>query len=163
MYKTLLKIAAILSLLAATTLGQETPQVQVKAELQPQSSQEVDLVVRAKIAPGLHIYAQTQPKPFLATKFTVKSNPAIESVGEFVANKAPLMLRHESLGAELHEHETRWNGDLEFGSQVNLQTPTWSSKAACSHRLVKQIDVSRRRRTRSRRRLRFPPHHPAHC
>ena len=105
MYKTLLKIAAMLSLLAATAVGQEKPQVQVEAELQPQSSREVELIVRAKVASGLHIYAQTQPKPFLATKFNVEPNPAIESVGEFVANKPPLMLRHEGLGAELHEHE----------------------------------------------------------
>lgn len=117
MYKTFLNIAAILSLLAATALGQEAKQVQVDARLQPQSSREVDLIVRAKIEPGLHIYAQTQPKPFLATKLTVKPHPAIESVGTFVASRAPLMLQHESLGVELHEHE----GEVEWRSRIRLR------------------------------------------
>ena len=116
MYQTFLKLAAILSLLAANAIGQETPQVQIDAELQPQSAQEVDLVIRARIAPGLHIYAQTQPKPFLATRLTVNASPAIESVGQFVVNKAPLMLRHEGLGTELHEHE----GEVEWRSRIRL-------------------------------------------
>lgn len=116
MCKPLLRIVTILSLFAANVLGQESPPVRITAELEPRSSVEVDLVVRAKIEPGLHIYAQTQPKPFLATQLNVQPQPAIESVGEFVASKKPLVMRHKSLDVELHEHEH----DVEWRSRLRL-------------------------------------------
>ena len=94
--------------------------VSISAKLNRVATHEAELVVTAQIAQGLHIYAQSQPKPFLATKLHVDPSTAIVSVGEFKPSRAPLVLKHEKLGVELHEHENtiQWTAKVRLAESV---------------------------------------------
>ncbi|MEM6472088.1 MAG: thioredoxin family protein [Planctomycetota bacterium] len=78
----------------------------VSAELASTGGQTAELRVTAQIAEGLHIYAASQPKPFLASRIDVTEDiPGVQSIGEFHSDREPLRLRHEQLGVDLHEYE----------------------------------------------------------
>ncbi|MEM9367986.1 MAG: cytochrome c biogenesis protein CcdA [Planctomycetota bacterium] len=101
---------------AQTQAIDRQPDVRVSASI-AQESDRTQLVITATIKEGLHIYAQSQPKPFLATNIEVIQTSAnIASVGEFVANHTPILLHHEQLDVELHEFEgtVQWRADLEI-------------------------------------------------
>ena len=80
--------------------------VAIAATIERTSPLQAELVITAKIADGLHIYAQSQPKPFLATKIsTAESSVGIRAVGEFKADRPPARIHHPQLKIELHEFE----------------------------------------------------------
>ena len=122
----ILRVIPILALSLATSvsLGQESKtlaDVSVDAKIHRTQAGQAELVVSAKIVDGLHIYAQSQPKPFLATKIEVINLPdQIESVGEFTADQEPVLIRHESLDVELHEYEgtVHWRAPLTIRRNV---------------------------------------------
>ena len=115
-------LAIVLACMAtsATFAQSSIPQVRIKARLERQSDSQATLIIQANIADGLHIYAQSQPKPFLATKFSVDDSEYVKSVGEFLPSKSPLMLRNEKLGVDLHEHEGEviWKSTLELADDA---------------------------------------------
>lgn len=109
---------SLLSVGSSIAQKQDNPQqVEISAQISRVAPDEAELVITAKIQPGLHIYAQSQPKPFLATKINVKSSDQIRSVRPFVPSKEPVILKHEKLGAELHEHE----GTISWRSRLQLK------------------------------------------
>ncbi|KAA1261294.1 Thiol:disulfide interchange protein DsbD precursor [Rubripirellula obstinata] len=113
-----------LALTTSVVLGQESDtwaDVNVSATIEQTKTGEAELVVTAKVFDGLHIYAQSQPKPFLATKIAITDLPdRIESVGEFVADRKPILVQHESLGIELHEFEgtVQWRAPLTIRDEL---------------------------------------------
>lgn len=80
------------------------------------------LIVTANVAEGLHIYAQSQPKPFLATKIRIDESESFESSGNFLAQRDPILIRHNSLDVELHEFEGQisWEVPLQFADGVDV-------------------------------------------
>lgn len=82
------------------------------------------LVVTANVADGLHIYAQSQPQPFLATKITVSENDQYRASGEFLPTRQPILIHHESLNVDLHEFEGEisWEVPLQIADGVDLGT-----------------------------------------
>jgi suppressor for copper-sensitivity B len=72
--------------------------------------------LRADIANGFHIYAQSQPRPFLATRITVPESPAVRVSGAFNPSRPPKIVKHPTLGVELHEYEGQvtWTAPVEF-------------------------------------------------
>ncbi len=128
---TALLLLAFGFLLAPLSLSaqEEQPNVSVSAELVVgDNNTHGELIVTANIKEGLHIYAQSQPKPFLATRFTVEENPQVQVTGEFVAERAPILLTHESLGAQLHEFEgtIRWKAPVTISNDADLNNLTIS-------------------------------------
>lgn len=126
----MLRFLTLLLTVLATSQGlraqllTEAPQVQVDATVERLSATEADLIVTARIAEGLHIYAQSQPKPFLATKFTVEDELAgVASVGDFTSSAEPLRHQHDKLGVELHEHQgtVRWRARIQLADSVPKQ------------------------------------------
>lgn len=121
----LLSIALLGSLLAAfigqptshvsaAGLDPNTPDLVLTSEIE-QDGSVTTLVLTAEISPGLHIYAQSQPKPFLAAKFDiVTQSPSVIALGEFVPTREPILVRHPQLGHELHEYEDQiqWRSEL---------------------------------------------------
>ncbi|QEG21052.1 protein-disulfide reductase DsbD family protein [Mariniblastus fucicola] len=83
---------------------------------------EAKLVVTAHIPEGLHIYAQTQPKPFLATRISVDSSEDVRLTEEFRPVRSPIVIRHKSLKIELHEfeHEISWEAPIEISAGVDV-------------------------------------------
>lgn len=116
MYKMLTTYLTVFFLAAVANAQKPLQPVEIQSYIRSLAPNEAELVIRANIATGLHIYAQSQPKPFLATKFAVETTPEVTSVGEFVPSKEPLRMRHEDLGVELHEHE----GNVEWRARVRL-------------------------------------------
>ncbi len=53
-----------------------------------------ELSVTATVRDGYHIYAMSQPKPFLATKIVVDPSNQIELLGSFRASRPPNVHRH---------------------------------------------------------------------
>jgi len=103
--------------LAAPCRGQlnEQPDVVVSAAILNTGNQPA-LQITAKIRDGLHIYAQSQPRPFLATRIAISETPGIELTGPFTADQEPIRLRHEQLDVELHEFENTvvWTAPLKL-------------------------------------------------
>ena len=87
-------------------------------------SEQARLVITANVAEGLHIYAQSQPKPFLATKITVAENDQIKVAGQASPLRDPHLVRNESLNVNLHEFEGQisWEVPLSIASGVDLKT-----------------------------------------
>ena len=107
MYRQITTLLLLLvGVVSATADEPMNAHVEISAAIQPIDDHQAELLITGKIADGLHIYAQSQPKPFLATKFNVTeaSSDSI-SVGDFVADRKPIKIQHESLGVELHEFE----------------------------------------------------------
>ncbi len=82
------------------------------------------LVVTANIRDGLHIYAQTQPKPFLATAISVVDSDAYEIGGEFHPTRSPMVLNHHSIDVELHEFEQSisWEAPIKVRSGADIES-----------------------------------------
>ncbi len=74
------------------------------------------LSVTADIESGFHIYAQSQPRPFLATRITVAESRVVRVTGVFTPSRPPKIIRHPTLGVELHEYEGQvtWTTPVEF-------------------------------------------------
>ncbi len=93
-----------------------------------------ELSVTATVRNGYHIYAMSQPKPFLATRIVVDPSSEIEFLSPFQPSRRPHVQRHESIDVELHEYEgdVTWSapfkilgsvdpGDLVMTGQVSAQ------------------------------------------
>ena len=87
-------------------------------------SEQARLVITANVAEGLHIYAQSQPKPFLATKFTVAQSDQVKVAGEIRPLRDPIRIYNESLKVDLHEFEGQisWEVPLQIAAGVDLRT-----------------------------------------
>lgn len=109
-----------ITLIATLAIAQESKtdaDVTVSATIEWTENSNADLVVTAKIADGLHIYAQSQPKPFLASKIDVTAqSDQVAFIGDFTADRQPIRLDHESLGVELHQYEgtVQWRAPIKF-------------------------------------------------
>jgi thiol:disulfide interchange protein DsbD len=114
----------LLVLVALTSLHAQSEQVAdvaVTAKLERSDANHAELVIIAQIADGLHIYAQSQPKPFLATKIsTAASSTGITAVGDFIADRKPIQIRHPQLNTDLHEYE----GTVQWRATVVLADNT---------------------------------------
>ena len=68
--------------------------VTVRAELKAGESERTGkLVVTAEIAKGYHIYAMTQPKPFIATRIAVAESARFSLSGPFQVSPRPTVHR----------------------------------------------------------------------
>ena len=87
-------------------------------------TRQAKLVVTANVAEGLHIYAQSQPKPFLASKITVNDSDRFTLAGDFRPERAPILINHNSLQVELHEFEgqIRWEAPLQIADGIDIAT-----------------------------------------
>ncbi|MCI0493262.1 MAG: thioredoxin family protein, partial [Planctomycetes bacterium] len=102
-----------------------SPAVTVHAEFfVNEKSRNGELSVTASLRDGYHIYAMTQPKPFLATKIHVKPSDQVKVSESFTPARPPLMLRHESIDVDLHEYEgsITWTAPLRLTGDVDLRT-----------------------------------------
>lgn len=83
-----------------------------------------ELSVTATLRDGYHIYAMTQPKPFLATKIHVEPTDQVKVSDSFTPARPPLMLRHESIDVDLHEYEgsITWTAPLRLTGDVDPRT-----------------------------------------
>ncbi len=79
--------------------------VSVSAELKTRDGHSARLIVKANIADGFHIYAQSQPKPFLATHIEIDASDQFQLTGPFTATVEPHRRQHPALDVELHEFE----------------------------------------------------------
>ena len=92
------------------------PVVRVSATLSRTSERTGQLAIRADIKNGFHIYAQSQPRPFLATEISVAASPAVRIAGAFTPSRPPTIIMHPTLKVELHEHkgQVTWTAPVEF-------------------------------------------------
>lgn len=128
----LILCSLILGTLFATSIeaskSADDADVTVSASVQVADAQagngQAKLVVTANVADGLHIYAQSQPKPFLATRITVSESKQYKADGEFQPTRQPILIHHESLNVELHEFEGQigWEVPLQIADGVDLET-----------------------------------------
>jgi hypothetical protein len=70
----------------------DIPVVRVSAALTQTSERTGQLSVTADIKQGFHIYAQSQPRPFLATKITVTEASKVRVTGAFTASRLPTIV-----------------------------------------------------------------------
>lgn len=120
-------ITAVLSVALSPTLPAQSVEadVVVAASIVETQNGEHQLQIRADIRDGLHIYAQSQPKPFLATQLAVSEITAGAVAGsEFIANQQPMLHRHPQLGSELHEFEGTvvWTAPVQIEDGVDSVT-----------------------------------------
>ena len=117
MYRRIICLAFLSCSFFGTVNAQANPDsVTVDAKLERVDQSHVDLVVTCQIPKGLHIYSQTQPKPFLATKITVAESGNTKSIGEFVAEREPIKIKNADLNIELLEYEgtIRWRAKVDI-------------------------------------------------
>ena len=121
----------LLLLIIGTLPSAQAQQTQTNADVTIDSRierinlQQAELVITATVRDGLHIYAQTQPKPFLATRISVaESSIGVGSVGDFKSNHEPIRIYHDKLNVELHEYE----GVVEWRALVELSAPSQVTK-----------------------------------
>ncbi len=109
-------LALVGSSLQPAWAGDDRPVVRISSTLTRTSDQAGQLSVTADIANGFHIYAQSQPRPFLATKITVAEAPGVRVTGAFTPSRPPKVVKHPTLGVELHEYEGQvtWTVLVEF-------------------------------------------------
>jgi Disulphide bond corrector protein DsbC len=90
--------------------------VRISSTLTRTSDTVGQLSVTADITSGFHIYAQSQPRPFLATKITMAESPVVRVTRTFTPSRPPKSIRHPTLGVELHEYEGQvtWTALVEF-------------------------------------------------
>jgi thiol:disulfide interchange protein DsbD len=103
--------------------GDVPPVVRIFSTLTRTSDRVGQLSVTADIANGYHIYAQSQPRPFLATKITVAESPAVRVTGAFTPSRPPRIVKHPTLGVELHEYHGRvtWTAPVEFSTTPSAE------------------------------------------
>ena len=99
------------------------PVVAISSTLTRSSERVGQLSVTAEIADGFHIYALSQPPPFLATRIAVAESPAVRVTGTFTPSRPPKIVKHPALGVELHEYEGRvtWTVPVEFSSAPSAE------------------------------------------
>ena len=100
--------------------GQESV-VKIGATWTRTSDKAGQLAVTATIQKGFHIYAQSQPRPFLATKIAVSDSVGLRMTGPFTASRPPTIIRHPSIKVDLHEYEgeVTWTAPVEFASATD--------------------------------------------
>ncbi len=107
---------------------QDQPNVAVSASVQiadvQAGSGQARLVITANVADGLHIYAQSQPKPFLATKISIAKDDRYQILGDFRPVRDPILIQHSALQVELREFEGEisWEAPLQIAAGVDLAT-----------------------------------------
>ncbi len=103
--------------------GDVPPVVGISATLTRTSGRVGQLSVTADIANGYHIYAPSQPRPFLATRISVVESPAVRVTGAFTPSRPPRIVEHPTLGVEVHEYEGRvtWTAPVEFSSAADAE------------------------------------------
>ena len=94
----------------------DIPVVRVSATLTRTSERTGQLSVTADIEKGFHIYALSQPRPFLATKISAAESSAVRVTGAFTPSRPPKIVRHPTVKVELHEYEGQvmWTAPVEF-------------------------------------------------
>jgi suppressor for copper-sensitivity B len=99
----------------------DDPVVRVSATLTRTSERSGQLAVTADVAKGFHIYAPSQPRPFLATKISVAESPGVRVTAAFTPSHPPKIVRHPTIPVELHEYEGRvtWTAPVEFSSAAD--------------------------------------------
>jgi suppressor for copper-sensitivity B len=99
------------------------PIVRISSTLTRTSDRVGQVSVTADIANGFHIYALSQPRPFLATRITVAESPAVRVTGPFTPSRPPKIIKHPTLEVELHEYEGQvtWTAPVNFSSAPNTQ------------------------------------------
>ena len=104
--------------LRPASAGDVPPIVGISATLTRTSDRVGQLSVTADIANGFHIYAPSQPRPFLATRITVAESPVVRVTGAFAPSRPPRIVQHPTLGVELHEYQGQvtWTAPVEFSS-----------------------------------------------
>ncbi len=97
--------------------------VRISSSLIRSSDRADQLSVTADIASGFHIYAQSQPLPFLATRITVAESPVVRVTGAFTPSRPPRIVNHPTLGVELHEYEGQvtWTAPVEMSSTPSAE------------------------------------------
>jgi len=97
------------------------PVVRVSASLTRTAAGTGQLSITADIKKGFHIYAMSQPRPFLATKISVAESPAVRISGAFSASSPPIVVMHPTIKVELHEYEGQvtWTAPAEFLSAAD--------------------------------------------
>jgi len=103
--------------------GDVPPVVGISSTLTGTSDRVGQLSVTADIASGFHIYAQSQPRPFLATRITAAESPVVRVTGAFTPSRPPRIVKHPTLGVELHEYEGQvtWTAPVEFSSTPSAE------------------------------------------
>ena len=116
-------LIAFLLISASTSLtparaGDELPIVRVSSTLTRTSDRLGQVSVTADIASGFHIYAMSQPRPFLATMITVAQSPVVRVMGSFTPSRPPKVVKHQTLEVEPHEYrqQVTWTAPVEFSS-----------------------------------------------
>jgi thiol:disulfide interchange protein DsbD len=94
----------------------DVPVVRISATLTRTAERTGQLSVTADVKKGFHIYAPSQPRPFLATKITVAESSAIHVTGPFTASRPAEIRKHPTIKVELHEYEGQvtWTAPVEF-------------------------------------------------
>jgi suppressor for copper-sensitivity B len=106
-------------LLASARSDRDVPVVRVWAALTRTSPDDAGkLAITADIKPGFHIYAQSQPRPFLATKIAVTPSGDVRVTGPFTPSRPPTIIQHPTIKVELHEYEGQvtWTAPVAFAS-----------------------------------------------
>lgn len=86
----------------------------VDARIEWSDPQNAEVIVTCEIADGLHIYAQSQTKPFLAVELSIaETSNNVKSVGDFRASREPIV--SFELGQELHKFKEtiQWRAKVE--------------------------------------------------
>jgi thiol:disulfide interchange protein DsbD len=120
-------LGTLLTTSIANAQATDTPDVSMQAQLIVDSTdatvrRDGILTVTANIKEGLHIYAQSQPKPFLATKVSLNENVQVQLAGKFKPERAPISIRHQDLNVQLHEFEgtIRWSAPIVVAAGTDL-------------------------------------------
>ncbi len=101
--------------------GDVPPVVGISSTLTRTSDRVGQLSVTADVATGFHIYAQSQPRPFLATRITVTKSTPVRVTGAFTPSRPPKIVKHPTLEVELHEYEGQvtWTAPVALSSAPN--------------------------------------------
>jgi suppressor for copper-sensitivity B len=113
---------ALLGAFASLVRSEEmTPVVRIAAVLARSSDTAGQISITADIKKGFHIYAQSQPRPFLATKIAVTDSADLRVTGPFTASRSPINLKHPTIKVELHEYEGQvtWTAPVAFSSNTD--------------------------------------------
>lgn len=109
--------------LGQSGIGEETASVvTVRAEFSVEPSARTGkLSITAEIQDGYHIYATSQPKPFIATRLHIDESDQFVLTGPFTASRTARVHRHESIDVELHELEgaVTWTVPLKLAADVD--------------------------------------------
>jgi suppressor for copper-sensitivity B len=136
----LLLAIAGLSFQRASAAGDgEVPIVQVSAALTRTAERTGHLSVTAEIKKGFHIYAQSQPRPFLATKIMVAESADVRVTGAFTPSRSPTIVKHPTIKVELHEYE----GQVTWTAPVALRSPSDAAIAVAGTVFIQACEEGR--------------------